>query len=73
MSGPADWGIVAARGDPVHPDWRIQQLFRALDVAHKGYLDLKNLRDGLKRIDHRMTALPLIFDDANCSSPKTCH
>jgi hypothetical protein len=42
---------------PVFPDpleWRTQELFRSLDVANKGYLDLKNLREGLKRIDHRM-------------------
>jgi Ca2+-binding EF-hand superfamily protein len=39
------------RPDPL--EWRIKVLFESLDVANKGYLDLKNLRDGLKRIDHR--------------------
>jgi Ca2+-binding EF-hand superfamily protein len=49
---------------PNHLEWRIQELFRSLDVANKGYLDLKNLRDGLKRIDHRMYCLPT---DMYCS------
>jgi solute carrier family 25 phosphate transporter 23/24/25/41 len=34
-------------------DARIEELFRALDAEGKGHLDLDNLRDGLKRIDHR--------------------
>jgi Ca2+-binding EF-hand superfamily protein len=34
-------------------DARIEDLFRALDVESKGFLDLENLRAGFKRIDHR--------------------
>lgn len=33
-------------------DKRIEELFNALDVEQKGYLDLKDLRAGLKKIDH---------------------
>lgn len=35
-------------------DARIEELFRELDVDNKGYIDLPDLKKGLKNIDHRM-------------------
>lgn len=39
-------------------DARVRKLFETLDTKGAGYLDLKGLRDGLKRIDHR--ELPML-------------
>jgi solute carrier family 25 phosphate transporter 23/24/25/41 len=35
-------------------DARIEELFQALDVEQKGYLDQQDLTKGLKKIDHRV-------------------
>lgn len=34
-------------------DKRVEDLWARLDAQHTGYLDLKGLQKGLKRIDHR--------------------
>jgi Ca2+-binding EF-hand superfamily protein len=55
MNSASLLGQAAFKGESTNAqDVRIEELFRALDVADKGYLDLKNLRAGLKRIDHRV-------------------
>lgn len=40
-------------------DARVRKLFDTLDTQKAGYLDLKGLRDGLRRIDHR--ELPMLL------------
>jgi solute carrier family 25 phosphate transporter 23/24/25/41 len=35
-------------------DARVEELWRTLDTSGRGFLDLKGLKKGLKKMDHRM-------------------
>jgi solute carrier family 25 (mitochondrial phosphate transporter), member 23/24/25/41 len=35
-------------------DARVEELWGTLDTTSRGYLDLKGLKKGLKKLDHRM-------------------
>lgn len=35
-------------------DARVVELWKTLDVNRRGFLDLKGLKKGLKKLDHRM-------------------
>lgn len=41
-------------------DARVEELWQTLDANRRGFLDLKGLKRGLKKLDHRM------WLDASC-------
>lgn len=43
-------------------DARVEELWRTLDTNERGFLDLKGLKKGLKKLDHRT------WMDGSCGS-----
>ena len=46
-------------------DARVEKLWQTLDTQKEGHLDVKGLKKGLKKIDHRSFSVTLNFGAAN--------
>lgn len=43
-------------------DKRVEKLWQDLDTRKEGQLDIKALKKGLRKIDHRECLMPLLYD-----------
>ena len=51
--------------DQEEQDARVEKLWRTLDTQKQGHLDAKGLKNGLKKIDHRLYCSPNRFQIAD--------
>lgn len=66
-------------GDQKAQDARVQKLWQTLDTQNQGHLDVKGLKKGLKKIDHRSSVtettdrLTLIYFTKLSRMPMICY
>lgn len=41
-------------------DARVEKLWKRLDTLNEGHLDVEGLKNGLKKIDHRVSCSPFV-------------